>query len=403
MKLFQKDELKLLRIFYLEAFLGTLFYLTAPFSVVYFNSVGLNFLQIGIIFSAYSLSVFVFEIPTGAFADLFGRKASVRLSFILEGIMLFTIFFITNFYFLVLLFFLRGLARTFQSGSYDAWVVDSLRQNNKSKYIHDFFTKMQSLYSLAFIFSGIIGSLAVAYFGLKSIWIFTGLSQFLSLLIISFPKEKFRKKTLKIKSSFNDLWKQTKDSVSYGYNHPVLLFLIIIAFVLGIGGSFEGLISWTSLLKSYNFPDYGFGYLWSALGIAGILAPLTSKLFLKRNKERRFLIASSFLILIYGVFVLLSNILSLLLALAFIGYFLADMQHPVQETYFNRFIPSKMRSTIISIKSMIISLATIIGAPLAGFVVDKFGGKFAVFLFGLSMIPVIILYLFIKDSTKRKE
>jgi len=243
----------------------------------------------------------------------------------------------------------------------------------------------------------------VAYFGLKSIWIFTGLSQFLSLLIISFPKEKFRKKTLKIKSSFNDLWKQTKDSVSYGYNHPVLLFLIIIAFVLGIGGSFEGLISWTSLLKSYNFPDYGFGYLWSALGIAGILAPLTSKLFLKRNKERRFLIASSFLILIYGVFVLLSNILSLLLALAFIGYFLADMQHPVQETYFNRFIPSKMRSTIISIKSMIISLATIIGAPLAGFVVDKFGGKFAVFLFGLSMIPVIILYLFIKDSTKRKE
>ena len=40
---------------------------------------------------------------------------------------------------------------------------------------------------------------------------------------------------------------------------------------------------------------------------------------------------------------------------------------------------------------------------LMDWVVDKFGGKFAVFLFGLSMIPVIILYLFIKDSTKRKE
>ena len=403
MKFFQRNELKLLWIFYLEAFLGTLFYLTAPFSVIYFSSIGLNFFQIGVIFSAYSLSVFIFEIPTGAFADLYGRKASVRLSFILEGIFLLIIFFIANFYILVLLFFLRGFARTFQSGSYDAWVVDSLKRNKKSNYIHDFFTKMQSFYSLAFIFSGILGSLAVFYFGLKSIWIFTGLSCFLSLFIISFPEEKFKKRTIKIRNSFTNLCKQTKNSISHGYSHPVLFFLIIIAFIFGIGGSFEGLISWTSLLKNYNFPDYGFGYLWSALGVAGILAPLISKLFLKKNKEKIFLITVSFLVLIYGLLVLSSNFLGLLLVLAFAGYFLVDMQHPVQETYFNKFIPSKMRATIISIKSMVISLATIIGAPLAGFVVDKFGGKIAVFIFGLSMMPIIVLYLLIDEFKKIKK
>ncbi len=396
-KLFQKEELKLLWLFYLEAFLGTLFYLSIPFSVIYFSSINLSFFQIGIIFSALSLSIFLFEIPTGAFADLYGRKVAVKLSFISEGIILLLIFFITNFYLLVLLFFLRGLARTFQSGSYDAWVVDFLRQNKKSKYTHDFFAKMSSLYNLAFIFSGIIGSLAVAYFGLKSIWIFAGLSNFLSLLIISFPKEKFRKRTLRINTSFRDFWKQTKISINYGYRHPVLFLLLTIAFVFGISGSFEGLVSWTAILKNYNFPNYAFGYLWSALGVAGIIAPLVSKLFLKKNKERKFLIISSFLILIYGIFVLFSNVLVLLLILIFIGYFLSYLQVPVKEIYFNKFIPSKMRSTIISIKSMIISLAGIISAPLAGFIVDHFGGKFAVFIFGLFMIPIIIIYLFIKE------
>jgi len=75
-RFFAKDELKLLWPFYFSKFVFTIFYVMIPFEVLYFLGIGFNLFQVGLITSAALLSTFIFEIPTGAVADLYGRKVS---------------------------------------------------------------------------------------------------------------------------------------------------------------------------------------------------------------------------------------------------------------------------------------------------------------------------------------
>jgi len=78
LKPFSKSELKILWPFYLESFLGTLLFILIPFEIVYFRSIGLSSTQIGFLIALWPLASLLFEIPTGAVADLYGRKFSVR-------------------------------------------------------------------------------------------------------------------------------------------------------------------------------------------------------------------------------------------------------------------------------------------------------------------------------------
>ena len=85
--MFSKLELKLLWPFYLEAFLGTLLFITPPFMVAYLLNLGFTASKIGVLMALAPLAAFIFEIPTGAIADLYGRKISTILGWLLEGIL----------------------------------------------------------------------------------------------------------------------------------------------------------------------------------------------------------------------------------------------------------------------------------------------------------------------------
>ena len=150
MKLFQKGELKLLWPFYLEHFLAYVVSIFHIFIFVYLIDVGFSFTQIGILMSAIPLTMLLFEIPTGAIADLYGRKVSVLIGYFLEGILMLSLMFSTNFYYLLSVFALMGVAMTLSSGSKEAWIVD-LINHKKKKFVQGFFAKEQTLLGIAMI------------------------------------------------------------------------------------------------------------------------------------------------------------------------------------------------------------------------------------------------------------
>lgn len=396
LKLFSKQELKTLWPFYLNG-LFMILLIHIPFYVLYFNSIGFSASQIGILMAVWPLASLLFEVPTGAIADLYGRKFSVRLGVFLMGILLISFFFFTNYYLIMLTFILLGISQTFVSGSFEAWVVDLLKAKKMKKFLHSFFSKRHSISNLGIVLSGFVGAFLVSKFGLRIIWIASGTSFLLSWFFFSFAEEIYKKNGPHIKISLKIIWKQSKDSIKYGYKHHVLFYLFIIAFVFSISLALRGFISWTPLLKSFNFPDYSFGYLWSALGVVGVFAPLLANKFLKKNKEKNLLIITSFLLFIYGFMVLLSNNLYLLILVFLFGGFILNFRVPIRLTYFHRFIPTKIRSTIGSVRGMLISISSIIGLSLSGILVDRIGGRYTIFVSSLLMIPIIILYLMIKE------
>jgi len=108
MSFFKKGELRLLWPFYFDALFISMLFLYPIFYVLYFREIGFSLVQIGLFGSAYGLAMLIFEIPTGAIADIWGRKISTILGWFLAGIAMIAVVFTNNFYAILALFFIRG-------------------------------------------------------------------------------------------------------------------------------------------------------------------------------------------------------------------------------------------------------------------------------------------------------
>ena len=70
---FKKGELRSLWPFYLSELLDGAGRILMPFLILYFRALGFSFTQIGFLSVTLFLSIFLFEIPTGVFADRISR------------------------------------------------------------------------------------------------------------------------------------------------------------------------------------------------------------------------------------------------------------------------------------------------------------------------------------------
>jgi len=147
-----------------------------------------------------------------------------------------------------------------------------------------------------------------------------------------------------------------------------------------------------------NFPDYAFGYFWSGIWAVTMIAPFFSKFLLKKGNERNLLIA--FTIINSAILALTFFAFNYIIAIAIIlsSYFFVGLKFPVYKTYFHRFIPRKMRATIGSIEGMVSSLAAIISLPLGGYLVDSIGARHTILIAALLSIPIVIVYLMIREK-----
>ena len=64
-----------------------------PFIILFFRDAALSFFQIGLLFSIRDLATNLLEIPTGVYADAFGRRRSMVMAFV-AYILSFVIFFL---------------------------------------------------------------------------------------------------------------------------------------------------------------------------------------------------------------------------------------------------------------------------------------------------------------------
>lgn len=398
MKIFEKGELKLLWPFYLESFTAYLLYFLPAFMVLYLSKLNFSFLQIGILFSITPLSALLFEIPTGAIADLYGRKFSVITGYFIEGICMFLLFFVKSYYLILFIFLIWGIGATFSSGSKDAWIVDMINKKNK-KLIHNFFTKMQIFINLGLVLSGLLGVVATRFFGLKIIWMVSAFSYLLSIFLLSFfTSEFYEKKKINLKKSFFEVKNQSIKTIKYGYKHPVLFNYLLATSLFAIAGTLSAVIPWTSLLKELNFPDYYFGYMWSMMSFIAIIAPIVSSKLLKKGKEKKFIIYSICGYSLLTLFILFPKYwISALILLGSLTFFYS-LKIPALEVYFHRFIDEKIRATMGSVRSIMIYLGGIIGGVLTGYLIDIFGSRYTIILSVPISILALILFIKIKEN-----
>ena len=142
----------------LEGALALLMALYGTVTTVYrVQAAGLNPLQLTLVGTALEGSIFVLQIPTGALADVFSRRASVTLGvaltgagFLLEGL-------IPRFGPILLAQVLWGAGYTFISGAEEAWISDEVGVERANRA----FLRAQQAGLLAGLV-GVAGSVALA-------------------------------------------------------------------------------------------------------------------------------------------------------------------------------------------------------------------------------------------------
>jgi predicted MFS family arabinose efflux permease len=122
--------------------------------------------------------------------------------------------------------------------------------------------------------------------------------------------------------------------------------------------------------------------------------------FLLKKKSKLFILFT--LTIVYAIILFVAgNINSaLLIALLFVLFSsVDDIFLPLEDSLTNEFIKED-RAAMLSAKSMVTSLASIIGAPIAGLLLNLITYKQALLLSGLLIFVLPIIYLSVRQKIK---
>ena len=121
-----------LRAYYLyEGGLSFAWAVSFTVSAVYFvRTVGMSPLQLVLVGTMMEGAIFLFEVPTGVVADTFGRRLSVVVGLVVQGVSMAVVGAVPSFPAILAAYAGWGLGWTLQSGALEAWITDELGRDN---------------------------------------------------------------------------------------------------------------------------------------------------------------------------------------------------------------------------------------------------------------------------------
>src|SRR5688572_24325886 len=113
-----------------SAFFAMMFVVTSLYEA---TVAGLTPVQLILVGTALELSAFVFEVPTGIVADVYSRRISIIIGYVLMGLGFLVEGFFPAFLPILLAQIIWGLGYTFTSGATQAWISDEIGEDDANK------------------------------------------------------------------------------------------------------------------------------------------------------------------------------------------------------------------------------------------------------------------------------
>lgn len=332
-------------------FFLSLFFIS-PVAVFFYKERGLDLSQVLILESILAFFIFLFEVPTGIFADKFGRKKSIIAGIVIFFIGTVMMFSAKGFLVFAAIFALTGIATTFMTGSVEALIYDVLKKQNKTNLMK----KAMGNYGFSSLMGKFVAPVIGAYIARDLIPVqFTSLvyltlfaiviAFFLSLSLEGAEEKQINRET---PSSFSLFSEGVELMCSNKYfRRIILLDIFTTPFIFEL-----------KYLSQQNFKNAGisipmFGVVF---GIALLFSAFAKKYAYKFETLLGMKRAVFFITIGPGIcFILLaflSNPLWLIISFVFIRVS-AEVVGPLFSEYRNNHIPSSARATVISLISML--------------------------------------------------
>jgi MFS family permease len=356
-----------------------------------------NYTGIGIIETVLFTSVTLFEIPTGAIADLFGKRNTLIIAFFFLTIGNICLGFSLNINMLIMSVFISAVGMSLYSGTLEALVYDSLKQlKSEDQYGH----VIANINTIAWLTPSICGAMGgfIYLISNRSPFILTGLfCMFGSAIsfILSEPKidtEKF---------SFLNFIKQNQNGFTQLFTNKDIrkqtLLLLSIGVIVTICDE---------MLNSFLSVEFGFksqfnGIFWGVVfAVTSLLTQLTPLIYSKLGKTKALVLSGG----IIGISMIVSPFggliiggVSLFLRSVFFSIFVG-----LTSIVINEHTESKYRVTTISTFNMIKNIPYVMSAFFFGRLSDLISAKTSTFYLGLILLILIVLQGLqkIKDRVK---
>lgn len=374
----------------------TNFNLTSGIWIAYLGIIkGFTLTEIGIAEGIFHISSLTTEIPTGMFADLYGRKASRVLSILIYLSYLVIMLFSTNFYIIMIGLFFCGVAYTFESGSGEALVYDSLiemkSEDRYKKVLGNKEVIIQIAGGLALLVGGYLATIKYEYdFYFMIIIMLIGL---IPLLLMKETPNQNTKSTQSFAERFKEHF---TDSFKVVLQDKRLLFLIIAGAVLAAPVT-TLFFYFQVYLPELEYSMTLVGILLAAHAAFGALGGYFAFEIEKKYKEKLVLYIIP-LLMIVSIFLIQFDTI-IFIPFVILG-FLDSLFYVILGDYVNKLVPSSKRATIISFNSFSFSVIMIILFPLVGYIGDIYSLKTSFFVLGIIVVIFYIILLIVLRNSK---
>ncbi len=391
---FQKEH-RNIKVAYLLTFLSELYF---PITVwIFFYLRFLDFTQVAAITAIQTIVSIIFEIPTGAFADMVGRKLSVLISFVLYSLAMFITAGASAFWMFAALEVVKGISIALYSGSLEALVYDTLKEQGKEEHYDQVNSNLRSIEWIALLLSAVVGGFIYSL-QFQSPYIVQGIfyvAAAISCLFLIEPRID------SVKYSFVSFFKQNGNGFKelFHSQQTIILSFALIAISMGyyVTANFLGI----SQAKQYGLDSFKVGLLF---GAGYILSAVASQLYptLKTKYGISGLLVGTSLVLVGSL--LLANFVGLLIGggLIIIRIASSSIFNNVRSSVVNSVVGSRNRATAISTMALLYKIPYVLLALVMGSYIDNQSPNAFAWILGIGLTTLIGVLLTLKYFSDKK-
>ncbi len=366
---------------------------TACFQALFWSGIWISFYLlftdyqgIGVIELVAYTSSFLFEIPTGAIADFFGKKKTLMAAFFITGLNALIMGAAQNYSMLLISVLLAGLGHALFSGTHHAFIYDSLKTLKREAEYDAILSKLTSIGLVSMALASVVGG--VAYTLLPGLPFYLLALTCLIALIASFfftepPIDtdhfSFKEFVTKTGVGFNVL----KTGV---LAKPLLsiLFMSSVA-VIAIGASLDN-----ALAIYYGLNEATMGVLFAVAIFAGAMGNFFYEWLRKIFGFSGLAVLTAGILLGSAILAPFVGMLfgSLLILARFAVYQWPEIQ---ASTVINESVSSNSRATALSTFSMLSRLPYVLTAVFIGISIERFNAAWTIALLAIAILIIGVM------------
>jgi DHA3 family tetracycline resistance protein-like MFS transporter len=357
---------------------------------------GLTPLQLVLIGTTLEISAFVFEVPTGIVADVYSRRLSLIVGHILIGLGFLVEGFFPAFAPILLAQVIWGLGYTFTSGAKQAWITDEVGEETANKL----FLRVARYGSFAGLVSlgvtALIGADNVAFpIRIGAIgFVLTGVT-----LAVIMPETGFRPTPKEDRNTWQHMWHIFKAGMGAVRSQPRLINIVFIGLFYGVYSEGFDRLNVKLLLENFHVPVlFGSNQVafFVMLDVIGSILYIFTMRFVEKRLDtgsplaigRAMLwVTGSITVAMIG-FALSPSLILAVIALLVVGA-LRGISGPLQITWINQKLDSKVRATIHSMFGQVDAIGQVTSGPTIGLIANALSVRLAISISGLLLSPAL--------------